>query len=31
MLTFEVTKEQITGWTGKNVPVKKAVPKKKAQ
>ena len=30
MLTFEVTKEQIVGWTGKNAPAR-PTPKKKAQ
>jgi len=31
MLSFEVEKEKLVGWTGKNgAPVKKAVPKKKA-
>jgi tetratricopeptide (TPR) repeat protein len=31
MLTFEVEPEKLVGWTGKNAaPVKKAVPKKKA-
>ncbi len=31
MLTFDVEKDDLAGWTGKNAaPVKKAVPKKKA-
>jgi len=31
MLTFDVEKDDLVGWTGKNAaPAKKAVPKKKA-